>query len=67
MTGCTYIFPGTGGTRLELTHYPGRKKPLIVLRETDGSYVGHAVFKDEESMAAFVELFDRILMPEEVR
>ena len=61
MTGCTYIFPGTGGARLELAHYPGRKKPLIVLREPNGSYVGHAVFKDEDSMAAFIRLFDAIL------
>ena len=63
MTGCTYILKD--GTRIELAHFPGRKKPVIVLQEPDGSYAGHAVFKDEESMQAFMELFDRILRPRE--
>ena len=64
MTGCTYILKD--GTRIELAHFPGRKKPVIVLQGPDGSYVGHAVFKDEESMHAFMELFDSILRPREV-
>lgn len=63
MTGCTYILKD--GTRIALTHNPARKKPVIVLQEPDGSYAGHAVFKDEESMEAFMELFDRILKPRE--
>ena len=63
MEGCTYIFPD--GTRLELAHYPDRKKPVIALASADG-YLGHAVFKDEESMEAFIKLFDRILRPREV-
>lgn len=60
MTGCTYIFQD--GARLELSRFPGRKKPVMVLTGPDG-YEGHAVFRDEESMQAFVELFDRILRP----
>lgn len=63
MTGCTYILKD--GTRIALTHNPARKKPVIVLQEPDGSYSGHAVFRDEESMEAFMELFDRILRPRE--
>lgn len=63
MTGCTYIL--RDGTRIALTHNPDRKKPVIVLQEPDGSYAGHAVFKDEDSMAAFIRLFDRILQPKE--
>lgn len=65
MQGCTYIL--RDGTRISLTHNPARKKPVIVLQEPDGSYAGHAVFRDEDSMAAFMALFDRILIPEEVR
>lgn len=58
MAGCTYIFHD--GARLELSHFPGRKKPIMVLTGSDG-YEGHAVFRDEESMQAFIALFDRIL------
>ena len=44
------------GYRLELAHYPDRKKPVMVLSDGDG-YVAHAVFKDDSSMESFAEFF----------
>lgn len=44
------------GYKLTIEHYPGRKKPVMVLGK-DGEYLGHAVFKDEDSREAFIEFF----------
>ena len=40
------------GYSLAFEHFPGRKKPVAVLSR-DGEYMGHAVFKDEESLDEF--------------
>lgn len=44
------------GYKLTIEHYPDRKKPIIVLHK-DGEYLGHAVFKDEESRESFIAFF----------
>jgi hypothetical protein len=50
------------GYRLEAAHFPGRKKPLLVLTH-DGEYIGHAVFSDEKCCHEFkkfmAETWDR--------
>lgn len=65
MTGCTYILED--GMRIDLAHFPQRKKPVIVLREPGGRTSGHAVLHDEESLEAFERMFDRLLKPREER
>lgn len=40
------------GYELETMHHPDRKKPLLYLAR-NGSYKGHATFKDEESLREF--------------
>lgn len=57
-----YTFPD--GHRLSLEHYPGRRKPVIVLSDRNG-YLGHAVFKDDESKEAFDAFFRRVFTPGE--
>jgi len=44
------------GYDLSIGHFPGRKKPIIRLGK-NGSYVAHAVFKDEESAESFTKFF----------
>lgn len=44
------------GYRLTIEHYPGRKKPVMVLSK-DGEYLTHAVLKDEDSYDMFIEFF----------
>ena len=44
------------GYDLIITHLPDRKKPIIRLGK-NGSYVAHAVFKDEKSAESFTEFF----------
>lgn len=44
------------GYRLTVEHFPGRKKPIVVLSK-DGEYLGHAVLKDEDSREAFITFF----------
>ena len=45
------------GYALETMRLPDRKKPLLLI-QLDGEYMGHAVFKDEESK----EAFDRFML-----
>lgn len=47
------------GYRLELTHLPNRKRPVMVLSD-EGGYLAHAVFGDDSSMEEFVAFFRSI-------
>ena len=58
---CAYILKD--GTRIELMHHPGRKRPVIRLLGPDGTCQGHAVFHGEDDMAAFEAALDDILRP----
>ena len=40
------------GYALSAEYFPDRKKPVLLIT-FHGQYVGHAVFKDEESKEAF--------------
>ena len=44
------------GYVLSIGHLPDRKKPIIRLGK-NGSYVAHAVLKDDESAESFTEFF----------
>ena len=46
----------SNGYKLSIEHFPGRKKPVMVLSK-DGGYLAHAVLKDEESFGEFVLFF----------
>ena len=52
----TSTTPRADGSWSRSSHFPDRKKPIIRLGK-NGSYVAHAVFKDEESAESFTEFF----------
>lgn len=64
MSGCEYQL--YNGTSMILSHFPGRKKPVIVAYDQKGRYLGHAVFKDDRCMKAFEKFFDELLRTEEI-